>query len=369
MITTSSGSVLTSGEHDMQRRLGVFTAISVLLSAALSGCNDQADFAGAGARDQIKIVGSSTVYPFTTLVAEQYVNNNPGMKAPVIESTGTGAGMKLFCAGIGSQHPDIEDASRRMKASEFKTCTEHGVDQILEIQVGIDGIAFAESKSGKSLQLTPVDLYLALAANPRGAKNAAKTWKDVNPALPAIPIQVYGPPSTSGTRDALAELILARGCAAIYPPSMKLKDKKPDEYANICTRIRDDGPYVDAGENDNLIVQKLQSNPNAIGIFGYSYLEENSDVLNGLMLAGVEPSYETISQGLYPGARPLFLYVKRAHLSAIPGLSRFLEQYAASWSPDGPLAKRGLIPAPADVRAASAAIIKNQALLDGRLLN
>ncbi|MFM9827655.1 MAG: substrate-binding domain-containing protein [Sphingomonas sp.] len=353
----------------MLRRLGICAVLSITLSGTLGGCNDQADFGGAGSRDQIKIVGSSTVYPFTTLVAEQFRNHNPGMKAPVIESTGTGAGMKLFCAGIGAEHPDIEDASRRMKASEFKTCTEHGVDQIIEVQVGIDGIAFAESKAGKSLELTPVDLYLALAANPRGEKNAAKTWKDVNPALPAIPIQVYGPPSTSGTRDALAELILARGCAAIYPPSMKLRDTKPDEYAAVCTRIRDDGPYVDAGENDNLIVQKLQANPNAIGIFGYSYLEENGDVLNGLKLAGVEPSYETISQGLYPGARPLFLYVKKAHLSGIPGLAKFLEEYASSWGPDGPLVKRGLIPAPTDVRAASAAIIKNTSLLNGQVLN
>lgn len=353
----------------MQIRTGIFAAMTITLCTALGGCNDQADFGGAGSRDQIKIVGSSTVYPFSTLVAEQFRNRNPEAKAPVIESTGTGSGMKLFCAGIGAQHPDVEDASRRMKASEFKTCVEHGVDQILEIQFGIDGIAFAQAKSGAAVELTPVDLYLALAANPRGAKNTAKTWKDVNPALPAIPIQVYGPPATSGTRDAMAELIMARGCATIYPPSMKLKDTNPDDFAAVCTRLRDDGPYIDAGENDNLIVQKLQSNPNAVGVFGYSYLEENRAVLNGIKVSGVEPSYETISEGLYPGARPLFLYVKKAHLGAIPGLSKFLDEYAANWGPDGPLVKRGLIPAHADVRAASAAIIKNQTILDGGTLN
>lgn len=353
----------------MRGNLGVLAIGALALTTGLSGCNDQANGGGAGSRDQIKVVGSSTVYPFTTMVAEQFVNKNPGMKAPVVESTGTGAGMKLFCGGVGAQHPDIEDASRRMKASEFKTCTENGVDRIMEIQVGIDGIAFAEAKNGPGLPLTPVDVYLALAANPKGQPNTAKTWKDVNPGLPAIPIQVYGPPSTSGTRDALAELILARGCAAIYPDSMKLKDKKPDDYAAACTRIREDGAYIDAGENDNLIVQKLQSNPNAVGIFGYSYLEENHDTLNGLTLGGVEPTYETIAQGLYPGARPLYLYVKKAHLSAIPGLSKFLDEYAQSWGPGGPLVKRGLIAAPQNVRDAAAKVIANGTTLDGSVLN
>ena len=336
---------------------------------ALSACTDQANGGGAGSRDQIKAVGSSTVYPFTTLVAEQFVNKNPGMKAPVIESTGTGAGIKLFCEGVGAQHPDIADASRRMKASEFKTCSDNGVDRIMEIQVGIDGIAFAEGKDGPKLQLTPVDIYLALAANPRGKPNTAKLWKDVNPSLPATPIQVYGPPSTSGTRDALAELILARGCAAIYPDSIGMKDKKPDDYAAACTRIRDDGPYVDAGENDNLIVQKLQSNPNAVGIFGYSYLEENQANLIGVPISGVMPTYETIAGGVYPGSRPLYIYVKKAHLGAIPGLPKFLDEYAAAWGPDGPLVKRGLIAAPQAIRDASAAIISNGTTLDGTVLN
>lgn len=349
----------------MRRHFAVLAATVLGLGA----CDDQANGGGAGSRDQIKVVGSSTVYPFTTLVAEQFVNQNPGMKAPVIESTGTGAGMKLFCAGVGAQHPDIANASRRMKLSEFNTCVENGVDRIMEIQVGLDGIAFAEAKDGPKLTLTPVDIYLALAANPKGKPNTAKTWKDVNPSLPAIPIQVYGPPSTSGTRDALAELILSRGCAAIYPDSVKLKDKKPDDYANVCTRVRDDGPYVDAGENDNLIVQKLQSNPNAVGIFGYSYLEENKANLVGVPINGVAPTYETITSGTYPGARPLLIYVKKAHLTAIPGLPKFLEAYAASWDASGPLVKRGLIAAPQAVRDASADVIKNGTTLEARVLN
>ena len=338
-------------------------------SFALAGCNDQASGGGAGSRDQIKVVGSSTVYPFTTLVAEQFVNANPGMKAPVIESTGTGAGMKLFCAGVGAGYPDIENASRRMKASEFATCAKNGVAAILEIQVGLDGIAFAESNNGPKLQLTPADLYLALAANPRGRKNSAKTWKDVNPGLPAIPIQVYGPPSTSGTRDAMAELIMARGCAATYPDSNAIKETKPDDYAKVCTQVRDDGPYIDAGENDNLIVQKLQSNPNAIGVFGYSYLEENAASLNGVPLNGIEPTYETIAAGSYPGSRPLYIYVKKAHLSAIPGLQKYLKAYAQAWAPGGPLVKRGLIAAPQAVRQASAKIIADGTTMSGAGLN
>ncbi len=343
-------------------------ALIAVSALALTACQDQANGGGAGSRDQIKAVGSSTVYPFTTLVAEQFVHKNPGMKAPVIESTGTGAGMKLFCAGVGAAHPDIENASRRMKLSEYTICKNNGAGDILEIQVGIDGIAFAEAKNGPKLQLTPVDLFKALATNPFGKKNEAKTWKDVNPALPATPIQVYGPPSTSGTRDALTELIMAKGCEAVMPQTTAMKESDPEGYKSACLRIRDDGLYIDAGENDNLIVQKLQSNPNAIGIFGYSYLEENKDSLNGVPLNGIEPTYETIAQNRYPGSRPLYIYVKKAHLTAIPGLRQFLTTYAAAWDPNGPLVAKGLIAAPADVRARSAKIIKDETPLDSSKL-
>jgi phosphate transport system substrate-binding protein len=325
---------------------------------------DQANGGGAGSRDQIKAVGSSTVYPFTTLVAEQFLNNSPDTRTPVIESTGTGAGKKLFCAGIGAAHPDIETASRRMKASEYAACKANGAGDILEIQVGMDGIAFAEAKNGPKLQLTPVDLFKAMAASPMGVKNGARTWRDVNPALPAMPIQIYGPPSTSGTRDALTELILNKGCEEAMPQMKALKDSDKDGYAKICSRVREDGAYIDAGENDNLIVQKLQSNPTAIGIFGYSYLEENRDEVTGVPLNGIEPTYETIAQNRYPGSRPLFLYVKKAHLNAIPGLRLFLAEYARQWDPSGPLVKRGMIASPPDVRKQSASIIRNETLLD-----
>lgn len=348
----------------MRRKIACTAFTAIALTTGLSACSDQAGSGGAGSRDQIKIVGSSTVYPFSTLVAEQYVNANPGMKAPVVESNGTGAGMKQFCAGVGARHPDIENASRRMTAAEYMMCEENGVDRIMEIQVGVDGIAFAEALNGPKLALTPPDLYLALAANPRGAPNKAKTWKDVNPTLPAIPIQVYGPPATSGTRDAMAELILARGCEAVYPASLDLKKKDENAYNKACQEVRTDGPYVDAGENDNLIVQKLQSNPNAIGVFGFSYLEENKATLAGVTLSGIAPSYETIAGGTYPGSRPLYLYVKQAHMSAIPGLQKYIEAYSKAWNPGGPLAKRGLIAAPANVRQASSDIIENGTLMN-----
>lgn len=341
-------------------------AITGFATLALAGCQNESAGGGAGAsRDQIKVVGSSTVYPFTTLAAERFVSANPQFKPPVVESTGTGGGMKQFCAGLGAGTPDIEDASRRIKKSEFDTCAKNGVGPIVEIQIGIDGIAFAEAKAGPKLQLTPTDIYKALGANPGGKPNTAKTWRDVNPAMPAIPIQVYGPPSTSGTRDALAELILAKGCEASDPEAKALKEKDEDAYKKRCTAVREDGAYVDAGENDNLIVQKLAANPNALGIFGYSYLEENAQTISGSPINGVVPTYETIASGQYPGARPLFLYVKKQHVGAIPGLQEFLATYAGLWNPDGPLVKRGLIAAPDDVRAKSAAIVKSLTPLDG----
>ena len=347
----------------------VFLGVLGAVSLALPACVDQANGGGAGSRDQITAVGSSTVYPFTTMIAEQLVANDPDAKAPVIESTGTGAGMKLFCAGIGAAHPDIEDASRRMKASEYKSCAENGVRDVMEIQVGIDGIAFAEAKNGPKMQLTPTDLYKALAANPGGKTNTARVWRDVNPALPAVPIQVYGPPATSGTRDALAELILTKGCEDSDPTAKTLAKSDPDAHKALCTRVREDGVYVDAGENDNLIVQKLQSNPNAIGVFGYSYLEENKDDVNGVSISGVAPTYATIADNRYPGSRPLYIYVKKAHLTAIPGLRNLLKLYAANWGATGPLVKRGLIAAPAAVQARSAAIIANETVLDPAVLS
>jgi phosphate transport system substrate-binding protein len=328
-------------------------------SLALAACGS-----GRLARDQIKVVGSSTVYPFATLVAENFVNSRPDAKAPVIESVGTGAGMRLFCAGVGPQHPDIATASRRMRRSEYDACRRNGVDAIIEVPIGSDGIALAESNTGPQLRLTRRDVYLALAANPGGRPNAARTWADVNPALPAVPIQVYGPPGTSGTRDAFAELILAPACEAMTPAAHGLKERDPDRYADLCTRLRDDGVYVDKGENDNLIVQNLATNPKALGIFGYSYLEENADRLHGTPIEGVAPTYATIASGRYPGARTLYLYVKARHLRAVPGLVDYLADFAAAWAPDGPLVRRGLIAGSPQSRARAARLVASATPLD-----
>ncbi|MET1110514.1 MAG: substrate-binding domain-containing protein [Allosphingosinicella sp.] len=314
---------------------------------ALAACGQQS---GGGAQGrQIQIVGSSTVYPFTTAVAEQFQRTNPGMSA-IVESTGTGAGMKLFCAGVGDQHPDMTNASRRIKKSEYDDCAKNGVKQIVEIPVGIDGLALIEGKSGAAMSLTVRDVYAALAANPFGKPNTAKTWKDVNPALPAVAIQVYGPPPTSGTRDSLAELILEKGCES--DPAMKaLKESDKDRHKDLCTKVREDGAYVEAGENDNLLVQKVAANPGAIGVLGYSFLEENMDKVKGIPLGGIAPTAETISSLTYPGARQLYLYVKGEHLSVIPGMKEFLAEYARAWAAGGYLERRGLIPSPADVQA------------------
>jgi phosphate transport system substrate-binding protein len=347
-----------------QNTLLTLTALAV--AGALAGCQDQAGSGGGtGTRDQIRAVGSSTVYPFATAVAEQFVQNTPGMKSPIIESTGTGAGMKLFCAGVGAQHPDIENASRRIKKSEFDQCVANGVKDIVEVQVGVDGLAFAESKDGPGYKLTPKLIYEALAANPYG-KGANKTekWSDVDPSLPAVAISVFGPPSTSGTRDSLAELILEKGCQS--DPAMKeLKEKNEDEYKATCTRIREDGKYVDSGENDNLIVSKLVANPNSVGVFGFSFLEENRDKLKDVSLNGIEASYDTVATGQYPGARPLYIYVKKAHLQAIPGLKGYVEEYVRGWAPGAYLAKRGMVAAPEDVRQKNAEIIKAMTTIDG----
>jgi phosphate transport system substrate-binding protein len=334
--------------------------IGVAVSAlALGACQPQ----GGGARDQIRIVGSSTVYPFTTAVAEQFARKNAGFKAPIVEATGTGAGMKLFCAGVGGRFPDVENASRRMKKSEYEDCTKNGVSGVVEVQIGIDGIALAESKAGAGMMLSPSDVYAALAANPYGKPQTARTWADVNPKLPAVAIRVYGPPPTSGTRDAFAELVLDKGCAT-DPATKALKTADPDRFKAICTKVREDGAYIESGENDNLIVQKLVANPDSVGIFGYSSLEENEDRLRGIPLEGVAPSYDSIASYRYPGARPLYIYVKQAHLNAVPGLKQFVAEFAAGWNPGGYLSRRGLIAAPDAIRAHNAQIAQSLPSLD-----
>ncbi|MES2441371.1 MAG: substrate-binding domain-containing protein [Pseudomonadota bacterium] len=332
------------------RIFGRLTLLAVT-ALALSACDSDTT-------REIRVVGSSTVFPFTTSVAEAFVNQGGNRKPPVVESIGTGAGLKRFCDGAGWEFPDIANASRRIKKSEYALCEKNGVGAILEVQIGVDGVALAEANNGPRLRLSKKDVYLALGATPGGRPNAARTWRDVNPALPDVPIQVMGPPSTSGTRDALVELILVPGCLEAEPNAKALKAAaEQGPFEKLCKRIRDDGPYVDKGENDNLIVQGLSQNPNAIGVFGYSYLEENIDRLHGVPIDGVAPSYAAIADGHYPGARPLYLYVKARHLRAVPGLRDFLALYATMWNPGGKLVKRGLIAAPDAVRAHSGEIV------------
>ena len=327
-------------------------AFATLSCVALAACGG-AGGGASGSRDSIRAVGSSTVYPFAKKVAEEFVAANPGMKSPLIESTGTGGGIKLFCAGVGAQFPDMVQASRRLKASEYADCQKNGVTDVVEIQVGLDGIAFASAKGGIMMNLTPAIVYKAIAAKPFGKEQTARTWQDVDPSLPAEPILVYGPPSTSGTRDALKELVLMVGCDT--DPAMKaLKDSDKDQHEQVCTEVRSDGAYVDQGEQDNLIVQKIEGNPKAVGIFGYSYLEENIEKLQDLPMNGVEATYENISNFSYPGARPLYVYVKKAHIGVIPGLAEYLATWTKSWGKDGPLAKIGFVAAPDDVQDAAA---------------
>ncbi|PAX08570.1 substrate-binding domain-containing protein [Sphingomonas lenta] len=344
---------------DLRQAAAIFSAC-----LALAACHDQARGGGAGARDEIRVVGSSTVFPFTTLVAEQFVAGDPEADAPVIESTGTGAGIDQFCDGLGASHPDIVNASRRLTAAEYRACRSNEVGPVIEVQVGIDGIALAQAQGGPRFALTPKQIYRALAVTPGGRPNTARRWSDIDPSLPAVPISVYGPPTTSGTRDAFVELIMLPGCAAADSSAAALEARDPQAYRARCSRVREDGVYVDAGENDNLIVQKLAANPTSLGIFGYSYLEENSGSVVGVPVNGVQPSDATIAAGSYPGSRPLYLYVKKNHLEAVPGLRRFLQLYAASWGPDGPLSRRGLIPSPAPLRARAAETIKAERPLD-----
>jgi phosphate transport system substrate-binding protein len=310
--------------------------------------------AQADARTQMRAVGSSTVYPFAKIVAERISRANPRLGTPIIESTGTGAGMKLFCAGVGERFPDVENASRRMKASEAKLCASNGVSQITEIQVGIDGISFATAKNSPLNNLTQRDLYLALAKTPFGRPNRAKTWHDVNASLPNIPIRVYGPPPTSGTRDALGELILTPPCEA-NASMAALKKSDEAKFKAICTGLREDGGYIEAGENDNLIVQKVEANAGTIGIFGYSYLEENADRLRGINVNGVAPTYASISSFKYPGARPLYIYIKNAHAGAIPAVRAYAAEFTkeSAFGPSGYLLRAGLISAPNNIRARS----------------
>ncbi len=309
---------------------------------------------GQAARDYINVVGSSTVYPFATVAAERF-GRTGGFKTPKIESTGSGGGIKLFCAGIGVQYPDIANSSRRIKATERTECGSNGVKQIVEVKIGYDGIVLANSRSAPRLALTRKAIFLALAKqvpDPKGGEalvaNPYGTWKDVDPTLSAARIEVLGPPPTSGTRDAFVELAMEGGCQA-FPLIAALKEKDEAQYKTICHTVREDGRFIEAGENDNLIVQKLKTNPNAVGVFGYSFLEQNEDSVQGSSVDGELPTFEAIASGAYPVSRPLFVYVKKAHVGSIPGLREFVQEFASARAigTEGYLADRGLIPLPA----------------------
>ena len=321
----------------------------VLIASALSVA--LAANAYAAGRNTISVVGSSTVYPFATVVAERF-GKKTSYSTPKIESTGSGGGMKLFCNGVGLDTPDITNASRRIKKSEFDKCRANGVTDIIEVHIGFDGIAVANSKKSEQLELTRRDLYLALAKqvpNPDGSEtlvdNPYKTWKQVNASLPNLAIEVLGPPPTSGTRDAFAELALEGGCKTFgFVKAMKKSDK--GAYKAACHSVREDGAYIEAGENDNLIVQKLDSNPKALGIFGFSFLEQNDDKVQGSLIEGKAPQFETIADGSYPISRPLYFYVKKAHIDSIPGIADYLVEFTseAAMGDDGYLLDKGLIP-------------------------
>ena len=309
----------------------------------------------AEARDQIRIVGSSTLFPFSTAVAERF-GKTTSFRTPIVEATGSGGGLKLFCAGIGEGHPDIANASRRIKAKEVNACAGNGIAEVIEVKVGYDGIVLANSRDTDRMSLSLKDVFLALAHEvPAGAcekadgcelkANPHSTWKDVNPALPDVRIEVLGPPATSGTRDAFVELAMEGGCKK-FPgiEAMKKADKRA--YKKLCHTIREDGAYIEAGENDNLIVQKLTTNPRALGIFGFSFLDQNDDKLQGSRVNGVAPEFEEIAEGNYPVSRALFFYVKKAHVGQAPGIAEFIAEFTneATWGPDGYLADKGLIP-------------------------
>lgn len=306
-------------------------------------------------RDGISIVGSSTVYPFSTVVAERF-GRTGSFKTPKVESTGTGGGMKLFCGGVGVQYPDITNASRAIKSSELADCKANGVSEVVEVKIGFDGIVFANSNAAPLYELTRKDIFLALAKdipNPDGSKttvpNPYRHWNEVNPALPAKPIEVLGPPPTSGTRDAFAELVMEAGCEE-FEWVAALKDTDKNMFKAICMAVREDGAYIEAGENDNLIVQKLGANPDALGIFGYSFLEENEDKVHASVIEGTAPDFDTISDGSYKVSRPLFFYVKKQHVGVIPGIAEFVSEFVSERAigEEGYLTDRGLIPLPED---------------------
>jgi phosphate transport system substrate-binding protein len=327
----------------------------------------------AMARDQIRVVGSSTVYPFTTAVAESF-GKKTGMKTPIIESTGTGGGMKLFCEGVGEDKPDATNASRRMKKGEFETCQKNGVTDIVEILIGWDGLTLAQSKAGTPVATSRKNLFLALAKEVPGPDgklipNPYKMWNEIDPSLPAQKIEILGPPPTSGTRDSMHELFMEPG-ALEFESLVALKKEDSKAFDKVWKSVREDGAYVEAGENDNVIVQKLEANPNAFGVFGFSFLEENISKLSGVALDGAAPTFESISDGSYKPSREMFVYLKKAHVGVIPGLKEFAMEYVsdAATGEDGYLGDKGLVTLPGDRHEKVAATVAALQLMKGEEL-
>ncbi len=311
----------------------------------------------AQARDQIRIVGSSTIFPFTTAVAEEFGITTP-FRTPVVESTGTGGGMKLFCAGVGTRHPDVTNASRRIKKSEVEKCVRNGVTDITEVKIGFDGIVLANSLKVPRTSFSLRHIFLGLAkqvpANETGATlqpNPYEKWSDIDSTLPKIKIKVLGPPPTSGSRDAFAELALEGGCKT-FSDLKAMKNSDKNTYKVVCHSIREDGAYVEAGENDNLIIRKLEADTNAFGVFGFSFLDQNQDKVQGSLVNDVSPEFENIADGKYPVARSLYFYVKNAHMDIIPGIEAFVSEFTSdnAMGKDGYLIDKGLIPLDEDER-------------------
>ena len=325
----------------------VITASAALAFAASAGA--------VQAREQIRIVGSSTVFPFSTAVAETF-GRTTDFKTPVVESTGSGGGLKLFCGGVGVGHPDMTNASRRIKQSEVDLCAANGVTEITEVKIGYDGIALGRSKAGGDLSLTKAQIFLALGkmvpVDGKLVPNPYMMWSQIDASLPATKIEVMGPPPTSGTRDAFVELVMREG-AKHFPEIKALKADK-NAFRSISDAMREDGAFVETGENDNLIVQKLQANPNAVGIFGFSFLDQNADVIKGSKVEGVEPTFDAIADGEYGVSRSLYFYVKKAHIGVVPGMLEFVEEFVSdkAYGEEGYLTDKGLIPLTEEEREA-----------------
>ena len=346
----------------MNKKNALTGLLAVILSSSISTV--------ATAREYISVVGSSTVYPFATVVAERF-GKSSSFATPKIESTGSGGGLKLFCSGVGTSYPDITNASRRIKSSELQDCIANGVEEVIEVQIGFDGIVLANSVAKDRYSLSLRDIFLALGEqvpNPDGSEtlveNPYTTWDQVNSDLPDVNIEVLGPPPTSGTRDAFAELALEGGCKTFdWIKAMKKSNKS--EYKAVCHSVREDGAYIEAGENDNLIVQKLDANPSALGVFGFSFLDQNADKVQGALINGQEPEFETIADKSYPVSRPLYFYVKKSHIGVVPGIDAFLAEFTSekAWGEEGYLADKGMIPLGDDIRQEFSNSVKNQTAL------